>query len=253
MKIRKSAKSWKTFAKAEILKDENKTVVNINLPENRLVEVETYRELLEKFYPNDERENNKYKLSSFGENTLNRAREKGQDETIKSWREETRNNVYQNNVSANVFLTEQIIIEKFDKIKDFQQDARKARLENVNLLEKYVRRTATKIQTQKLSVPNSSEQKEIVLTALTGRNINLDSNQIKDSIFVGQFRKKLPSAIFRNLPPMRKFCLKSKQTSKMNLQKFRGQRMCWKKLNSKFQMCVIEVKIYTKLIRAFSK
>jgi hypothetical protein len=48
---------------------------------------------------NDERENDKYKLSSFGENTLQSAREKGQDETIKNWRDETWNTIYQSNVS----------------------------------------------------------------------------------------------------------------------------------------------------------
>ena len=84
MKTKKSAKYWKLSEKRRFLKDENKTVINIKLPENRLVEVETYRELLEKFYPNDERENEKYKLSSFGEKTLNWAREKGQDETVKN-------------------------------------------------------------------------------------------------------------------------------------------------------------------------
>ena len=69
---------------------------------------------------------------------------KGKMKPLKNWREETRNNVYQSSVSANVFSTEQIIIEKFDKIKEFQQEARKARLENVQLLEKYARRVAAK-------------------------------------------------------------------------------------------------------------
>lgn len=199
----------RTFNNAEILKDENKTVVSINLPENRLVEVETYRELLEKFYPKDERENEKYKLSSFGKNTLKWAREKGQDETIKNQLEETRNNVYQSSVSANVFSTEQTIVEKYDKIKQFQQEARKARLENVNLLEKYARRAAAKIQSQKQLIPNSNEQKEIVLTALGGRNANPNSNQTKDQFFAA-VQKEITISDFQEFAANEKFLSETK-------------------------------------------
>ncbi|MGI8542150.1 MAG: hypothetical protein ACR2MD_01565, partial [Aridibacter sp.] len=186
-----------TFGQAEVSKDENKTIINITLPENRLIETDTYRELLENFYPDDERENDKYKLSSFGEKTLDLAREKGQDETVKNWREDTISITYKSDVSANIFLTEQNIVEKFDKIKYFQEEARNARRENMQLLEKYSRRAATKIQEQKLSIPEAKEQKEIVAVALGGKNVNSALNQtnnqflqsVQNEITVRDFQK----------------------------------------------------------------
>ncbi len=206
---KKISELMETFGKAEITKDENRTIINITLPESRLVEVETYRELLENFYPDDEREKNKYKFSSFGEKTLNWAREKGQDETIKTWREETLSNVYQGDVSASVFSTEQIIVDKFDKIKQFQLEARKARLENVNFLEKYTRRSAAKIQSLKQPIPTSNEQKEIALIALGGRNANAESNKIKDQ-FLGAVQKEISLSDFQNFAANEKVLTETK-------------------------------------------
>lgn len=180
LETKKIGEVLETFSKAEVLKDENKTVINITLPENRLAQTETYRELLEKFYPDDERENDQYKLSSFGEKTLDWAREKGQDETVRNWREETLNNTYKSDVSANIFEVEQKIVEKFDKIKQFQQEARHTKRENVQLLEKYSRRAAAKIEGLKLSVPEANQQKEIVAVALGGKNVNSAFNQTND-------------------------------------------------------------------------
>lgn len=172
-----------TFRKAEISKENNKTTVQIKLPENGLVEKRTYAELLEKLYPENEQENNKYKKSNFGKDTLAWAREKGQDETIKVWRKELTNNVYQSQVSASVFTTEKTILKTFESLENSQQIARTARRENENILTKYSNRTAKKIQDQKLSIPNSKNQFSIVTSALGGQAAELTSNKINNKFF----------------------------------------------------------------------
>ena len=86
--------------------------MSIKLPENRLVSTETYQELLEKFYPDDARENEKYKFEKFGEKEVSRALQKGQDETINNFRDEIKGNSYQKDAPANVFETEKAITRK---------------------------------------------------------------------------------------------------------------------------------------------
>ena len=126
-----------TFALTEISKDENKTTISIKLPENGLVNTETYRELLEKFYPDDQRENPKFKFENFGEKEVSRALRNGQDEAINNFREEIKANVYQKDASPGVLETETSVLEKIDKIKQFQTEARIALRENQQILEKF--------------------------------------------------------------------------------------------------------------------
>ena len=155
-----------TFARAEVVKTSGKTTVEIKLPENALVGMETYRELLEKFYPNDERENDKFKSSGFGEKTLEAARIKGQDETIKNWREELSSGFYAYDAPAAAFETERAVAESISQIVRLQESARATRSENWRILEKYASRARFKIQNQKLTAPTAEEQKQIVKAAL---------------------------------------------------------------------------------------
>jgi uncharacterized phage-like protein YoqJ len=163
---RKLGEILETFGKAEIAKADGKTTVEIKLPENALLATETYKELLERFYPDDRRESDKFKFSSFGEKTIEVARIKGQDETIKTWREELGGNVYANGTSAAIFQTERAIVEHLSGITRLRQAAGDARAENARILEKYSSRAAHKLQTQKLPIPTAAEQKQIVKAAL---------------------------------------------------------------------------------------
>jgi hypothetical protein len=172
-----------TFARAEISQSENKTFLSIELPPNRLVSVETYQELLEKFYPDNMRENEKYKFERFAEKEVSRALQKGQDETINSFRDEIKANIYQKDASLNVLETETAILEKLDKIAQFQTEARRASRENKGILGKYITRVSLKMQNQKAEVPSLSLQKEIVKLALGGKTSNLASNKVHDRFF----------------------------------------------------------------------
>jgi uncharacterized phage-like protein YoqJ len=189
---RKFGEILETFVKAEITKADGKTTVEIKLPENALVSTETYKELLERFYPDDRSESDKFKFSSFGEKTIEAARIKGQDETIKNWREELGNNVYVSGTTAAIFQTERAIAEHLSDITRLQQTARDARTENTRILEKYSSRAAHKLQNQKLPVPSAAEQKQIVKAALgfSGGNQNLAAD-VKAKQFLEAAQKEI--------------------------------------------------------------
>jgi hypothetical protein len=169
-----------TFARAEISQAENKTTISIKLPENASVSIETYRDLLEKFYPDDQRESAKYKFEHFGEKEVSFALQKGQDEAINNFREELKADSQQKDSSANVAETEKTIIEKLDKIAQFQTEARNAVRENKGILQKYVARTNTKMQAENRVVPSLHNQKAIVELALGGKSSNNLSNKPND-------------------------------------------------------------------------
>ncbi len=157
-----------TFGNAETIKNADKTIVSIKLAENNLVSKDAYRELLERFYPADEREMLKYKFTNFSEKTLESARTKAQDKTIEGWRENLKNNIYAGSTaSATVFATEREVSEQLSDINRLQKAARAARDENTNLLEKYAACAAAKIRNQNLVVPERIEQKQIVTVALS--------------------------------------------------------------------------------------
>ena len=161
---RKIGEILEVFSRAEITKDEQKTVIQIKLPENSVLQKETYAELLEKLYPGHARENDKYKFSNFGEKFVSESREKGQDETIKDFREEIKTSVDKENVLGNDFSNEQSIVRQFETLRHFQETGRTARRENESILSKYASRAATRIQSQNL--PALQERKEIVALAL---------------------------------------------------------------------------------------
>lgn len=156
-----------TFAKAEISKTENKTQIKIALPEKALVSTDAYRELLEKLYPNEARENDKFKFSSFGERAVEDARTKGQDATLSKFGEELNQNVYAAKTApTEVFSIEQSINENFSQIAEMQREARRAQRENAGLLAKYAARAAGKMQSENSNILPSAEQKAIVRAAL---------------------------------------------------------------------------------------
>ncbi len=164
---RKIGEILETFSQAEITKSSDKTTIEIKLPENALVGAKTYKELLERFYPDDERENDKFKFSNFNEKTLHNARIKGQDASLKTLQTELGNNFYAAETTvAQVFQTERALTEDLSCVGQMQQSARAARTENAQILGKYASRAALKIENQKLAVPNIAEQKQIVKAAL---------------------------------------------------------------------------------------
>ncbi len=156
-----------TFSNAEITKSDGKTNIEIKLPENSVLGTETYKELLEKFYPDEARENDKFKFANFNEKSLEDARIKGQNETIKNWQSELGNNFYRADATAaQIFQTERALAEDVSRVTQMQQGARIARAENTQLLEKYASRVAFKMQNQKSLVPSLAEQKQVIKVAL---------------------------------------------------------------------------------------
>lgn len=185
-----------TFARAEISKSENKTFLSIKLPESRLVDVETYRELLEKFYPDTESEKAKYKFEHLGEKEVSHALQKGQAEAINNFRDEIKSNVYQKDAPANVLETQTVILEKLDKIAQFQTEARNALRENKSILGKYVARAGAEIQNLQMEVPSPSNQKIIVEIALGRNSSNLASNKVHDQ-FLQAAQKEITISDFQ--------------------------------------------------------
>lgn len=169
-----------TFARAEISQIENKTNITIKLPEKALGSIETYRELLEKFYPDDTRENEKFKFENFSDKEISRAREKGQDETLQNFREELKENVYQNDDSGKVIETETAVHEKLDKIAKFQVEARNAWRENESIIQKYVARANTKTRPQNREIPSKITQKDVVSAALGKNSTYLPANKTNE-------------------------------------------------------------------------
>lgn len=169
-----------TFARAEISQAENKTNITIKLPENGLVSTETYRELLEKFYPDDTRKNEKYKFENFNDKEISRAREKGQDEALQNFREELKDNAYQNDDSGKVIETETAVHAKLDKIAKFQTEARNALRENESIIQKYVVRANTKTQPQNREIPSQITQKTIVSAALSKNSTQFPANKTNE-------------------------------------------------------------------------
>lgn len=161
---RKIGEILEVFSRAEITKDEQKTIIEIKLPKNSVLQKETYAELLEKLYPDNARESDKYKFSSFGEKLASESREKGQNETIKNFGEEIKSVVDKENVLTSGFEHEQAIARNFETLRHLQEAGRVARRENESILSKYARRAAGRIQNQ--NTPTLKEQKEIVATAL---------------------------------------------------------------------------------------
>jgi hypothetical protein len=195
-KNKKIGEVVQTFARAEIYQSENKTVVSLKLPKSKLVGVETYRELLEKFYPDDARENEKYKFEKFGEKEVFGALQKGQDEAINNLREEIKNNSYQTGAPANISEVEESVLEKLDKIAQLQTEARRALRENKSILGKYVARAGAQIQNQKAEIPSPNNQKEIVNLALGGKSSNPASNKIHDQ-FLQAAQKEITISDFQ--------------------------------------------------------
>lgn len=173
---RKIGEILETFDKAEVVKSGDKTIVEIKLPESSLLSSDTYKELLQKFYPDDKTENEKFKFYSFHEKTLEDARIKGQDAAIQDGQTKLGDNFYADDApAAQIFQTERALAEDLSNVAQLQQAARAARSENARILDKYASRAALKLENQKTPAPTVAEQKQIVRIALemSGEKANL--------------------------------------------------------------------------------
>ncbi len=196
---KKLAEILVTFNNAETIKNTDKTIVSIKLAENNLVSADAYRELLERIFPADERETLKYKLANSSEKTLESARTKGQNQTIEGWRENLKNNIYAVEVApATVFAVEREMSEQLSEINRLQKNARAARDENANLLEKYAARAAARIQNQNLAVTVSAEQKQIVTVALSRDRAENSPPGTADSRFFQAAQKEITISDWHN-------------------------------------------------------
>lgn len=178
--IKKIGEILNTFSKAEITKDGDKTIIQIKLPENSILSRETYAEILEKFYPVNAKESEKYNYSNFDAKDIARVREAGQNEAINFIKEEVKSSAA-SQVSEEIIQAEKAILEKLDLLAEMQNTGRTARRENSGMLESYSRRVAAK--SPNLSLPSVSEQKKIVSAALGIADSRLEANIINDKFF----------------------------------------------------------------------
>lgn len=179
-----------TFAHAEISQSENKTTVTIKLPENNLVSTETYRELLEKFYPDNRAENEKYKFENLSEKAISGAREKGQDETLQNLRDEIKGNVYQTDGNGKVIETSASVLEKLDKITRLQSEARTAKAVNERMTIKYAARANAKMQDPNQEIPSMIDQRKIISAAFGLKSADIVSNKTNDQ-FLALVQKEI--------------------------------------------------------------
>ena len=96
------------------------------------------------------------------------------------------------------------LLEKLDKIAQFQAEARNALRENKSILGKYVARANAKMQNQKTEFPSPSNQKEIVKFALGGKSSNLVSNKVHDQ-FLQAVQKEITISDFQKFKANEKF------------------------------------------------
>lgn len=180
----KAAEILTTFANAKIEQDERKTTIQITLPEDRLVGTDTYKELLEKLHPDDTREEDKYKFSNFRLETIEGARTRGQDKTIKTWL-----NDFENPSAVTDALTEAReergeLKQHLAVIANLQETGRAARSENEHILAKYISRATVKSQDQKRSVPPIEDGRGLTEAALGNtRNQSVVANKENRSFF----------------------------------------------------------------------
>ncbi len=177
--IKRIGEILNTFSKAEIAKDGDKTTIQITLSENSILSRETYAELLEKFYPDDAKESEKYNHSNLDAKEIARAREAGQNEAINFIKEEVKNSVG-SQVSEEIIQAEKAILEKLDFLTEMQDAGRTARHENTGMIESYSNRAA---KSQNLSFPPLSEQMKIVAAAFGLADSRLAANKINDKFF----------------------------------------------------------------------
>ncbi len=161
---RRAAEILETFAKAEIKKEGPSTTIQITVPGESTIAIESYKELLEKLHPSDEHESDKYRLSNFSRESIEGARTLGQDETIKNWLRDLEDRTESSPLAAveGGVRTE----EQLKAIANLQEIARSARTENELIIAKYVSRTASKLQAQKRTVPTDDVRRHLTETAL---------------------------------------------------------------------------------------
>jgi len=169
------------FSRAENEQSGKTATVKITLPEKSLVGAETYAELLEKIYPESERD--RFKLSRLGSERVAEAKIKGETEVIKSWSEEIRNNDYKPEATELVSYAERELTENFSRLDSILRESGKTQRENNAAVSKYIRETSTEIQNQKRALPALKEQKQIVLNALKPGGAGFAANNANNRFF----------------------------------------------------------------------
>jgi hypothetical protein len=180
----KAAEILTTFAKAKIEQDEKKTIIQITLPEDRLVGTDTYRELLEKLHPDDTREADKYKFSNFSRETIEGARTRGQDKTIKTWLNDFENLSSVTDAPAETLEVRGELKDHLTAIANLQKTGRAARSENEHILAKYISRATVKSQDQIPTFPLIENRRALTEAALgNAHNQSVAANKENPSFF----------------------------------------------------------------------
>jgi hypothetical protein len=180
----KAADVLATFANAKIEQDKQRTVIQITLPEDGLVGTDTYKELLEKLHPDDAREEDKYRFSHFTRETIEAARTRGQDKTIKNWLNDIENISAVTDLPAEALDARSELKGHLTAIAKLQETGRAARSENEHILAKYISIATIKSQDQRRSVPSIEDRRELTEAALENtRNQSMSSNRESQSFF----------------------------------------------------------------------
>lgn len=169
------------FSRAENQRNGKTAKVLITLPEKSFVGAETYAELLEKFYPESERD--QFKLSRFGSHRVAEAKIKGETEVLKSWSEEIKTNDYKPEATELISFAERELTENISRLGSILRESGVAQRENNAAVSKYIREASTEIQKQKQALPALKEQKRIVLNALQPDSAGFAANNANDRFF----------------------------------------------------------------------
>ncbi len=195
---RRAAEMLETIANARFDQEGRQTIITITLPESRIVEIDTYKELLEKLHPDDDRENEKYKLANFGRKMLEETRARGQNETIQNWISNLGEQNALADPSEKVFDPNGELRESLLAIRQLQDGGRVARAENEALIGKYISRAVAKLEKQKQSIPPIEKRKVLAAIAFGGtvgslaselRSSNLFFRAIQNEITISDFRR----------------------------------------------------------------
>ena len=172
---RKVGEILNTFASAQTENFEDRMVIEITLPADRSLSVDSYRELLERFYPEDPRKNDKFKMTGFSLGLIEDAHVRGRDMVLENWKARVEPQAQTEKISVAERSVYRDAFGDLQAIRELQQAARGSVKENNAILSKYVARAAAIVLGERDDLPSPIEQRAIAVAAIGGRIGELDT------------------------------------------------------------------------------
>lgn len=195
---RKMGEILTTFASARTENFKDRTVIEITLPADRRLSVDIYRELLERFYPDDPRENDRFKMTGFSLGLIEDTHVRGRDMVLENWRARLEQKSPDGNVPAPELSVHGEALRDLQAIMELQQAARGAVKLNNALIAKYVARAAAIISREQKVLPSPIEQRAIAVAAIGGSIEGVETSvpaserflkAIQDHVSITDFRR----------------------------------------------------------------